>query len=829
MENKILDVNDVKTTSINDLMDTLSATGDGLNTTEAQKRLKIYGLNQLYEEKKGFFEKVIVHFWGPIPWMIEGALIISGLLGDWIDFTVIFALLMINGGVGFWQEYQADNAIEMLKKKLAYSARVLRDGEWTEIPSPELVPGDIIRVRYGDIIPADMKLIDGEYISVDESVLTGESLPVEKVISAIAYSGTIIHQGVMTALVISTGMNTYFGKTAHLITEVKGKSNLERAVIKIGNYLIIMDVILVSFIIALGLYHHESISHLLIFALVLSIASIPIAQPAVLSVTMAVGATALARKQAIVSKLSAIVEMAGMTILCADKTGTITENLITIADLQSVKPFQDEDVLLYSALASQEEDHDPIDMAIIEEARDREVKFDDENLYQRLKFTPFDPVAKRTESLIESKNNKFKTTKGAPQVILDLSSNKDQIGSEVEEQVKEYASRGYRALGVATNEKNDDWEFVGLIALHDPPKKESAKTIALAGDMGTEVKMITGDHQAIAQETARQVGLGTEIYTPDVFLDKPEAEARKIVSESHGFAQVFPEHKYRIVELLQEEGHIVGMTGDGVNDAPALKRADAGIAVSEATDAAKSAADIVLTKSGLCVIVSAIKESRKIFQRMKSYSIYRVTETLRILIFTALAIVIFGFYPVSAIMLVLLALLDDIPIMTIAYDRTDAPPNPRKWDMTVVLGMSTLLGLIGVATSFMLLYVGKQYLLLSIAAIQSFIFLKLVVAGHLTMFATRLEKPWWTKRPSVILFSAVIGTDIAATIVVMLGLGLVTPIGLYPTLLVWGFAIAGFLIEDVVKVWFYKRLNKRELIELEKRKTPKMVISGENK
>jgi H+-transporting ATPase len=270
------------------------------------------------------------------------------------------------------------------------------------------------------------------------------------------------------------------------------------------------------------------------------------------------------------------------------------------------------------------------------------------------------------------------------------------------------------------------------------------------------------------------------------------------------------------------------MTGDGVNDAPALKRADAGIAVSEATDAAKSAADIVLTKSGLCVIVSAIKESRKIFQRMKSYSIYRVTETLRILIFTALAIVVFSFYPVSAIMLVLLALLDDIPIMTIAYDRTDAPPNPRKWDMTVVLGMSTLLGLIGVVTSFMLLYVGKEYLLLSIGAIQSFIFLKLVVAGHLTMFATRLEKPWWTKRPSAILFTAVIGTDIAATFVVMFG-WLVTPIGLYPTLLVWAFAIAGFLVEDAVKVWFYKRLNKRESIDLEKRTTPKMVISGENK
>jgi H+-transporting ATPase len=582
----------------------------------------------------------------------------------------------------------------------------------------------------------------------------------------------------------------------------------------------------VALIIVAGILRLESIFKLIQFTLILSIASIPIAQPAVLSVTMAVGATVLAKKDAIVSKLSAIVEMASMNILCADKTGTITENIITVADIDPTKPFQNEDVLLYSSLASQEEDHDPIDLAIIQRTREMGIKFDDENIYKRLKFIPFDPVAKRTESIIDNAKQQLRVTKGAPQVILELSSNKDEIRTEIEEKVIDYALRGFRSLGVAKTDQNDELRFVGLIALHDPPKKDSASTIAKAAAMGTEVKMVTGDHIAIAKETARQVEMGDNILTADALANKPHEEALKIVEDANGFAQVFPEDKFEIVELLQEDGEVVGMTGDGVNDAPALKKADAGIAVSEATDAAKSAADIVLTESGLAVVITAIKESRKIFQRMKSYSIYRVTETMRILIFTALAILIFNFYPVSAIMLVLLALLDDIPIMTIAYDRTAAPKEPKKWDMNIVLGMSTLLGLIGVVTSFMLLYVGKQWLLLSVGVIQSFIFLKLVVAGHLTMFATRLEKPWWSKAPSWILFSAVIGTDIAATLVVIFG-WLVTPIGWGLAALVWAFAIVGFLVEDFIKVRFYRWYYKRAATTpLEKRLEKKGIISG---
>ena len=515
---------------------------------------------------------------------------------------------------------------------------------------------------------------------------------------------------------------------------------------------------------------------------------------------------AMAKKKAIVSKLTAIEELAGMDVLFSDKTGTLTKNEISIAEIESYNGFTGNDVIFYAGLASLRLEQDPLDKAILDKIESSEVLSLNTSNYKILKFNPFDPIRKSTESEIQYNNFRFKVSKGAPQVILSLLEDQEILKTKVERNVDHFATRGYRSLGVAKTDSNNDWQFMGLIALYDPPKKSSKKTIADAKSMGIDVKMITGDHIAIAKQIAKELDLSTNIKLPISFLDLPEDEAVKVVEEASGFAEVFPEHKYRILEILQNRGKIVGMTGDGVNDAPALKKADAGIALYQATDAAKSAADIVLTIPGLSVIINAIKESYKIFHRMRSYSIYRVAETIRILVFVAMVILLFNFYPVTALMLVFIALLDDIPVMTIAYDRTEKVNQPQKWDMYQVLGMATFLGILGVVSSLLLFYIGKVVLHLDTGVLQSLIFLKLVVAGHLTMFVTRNSGHFWSVRPSGIFFWSVILTDIFATLLVVFGIFL-TPIGWGLAALVWGYSLIAFVIEDQMKIYFFKILE----------------------
>ena len=532
--------------------------------------------------------------------------------------------------------------------------------------------------------------------------------------------------------------------------------------------------------------------------------------PAVLSVSMAVGAEALAKKQAIVSKLVSIEEMAGVDVLCADKTGTITKNELTVGEVRSLGGFPQDDVLLYATLASREEDKDPIDDTIIARARSVEGGPERIGSYSVESFKPFDPVSKRTEaSVTRGPGAAFRVAKGAPQAILGLAQADGSVKDSVDRSVEEFASKGFRALGVARTNDSGSWAYVGLVALYDPPREDSAATIATAESMGIQVKMVTGDHTAIAKEVSSLVGLRTDIATPSSFLKEADPEAEATVENADGFAEVFPEHKYRIVDLLQRKGHIVCMTGDGVNDAPALKKADAGIAVAGATDAAKSAADVVLTSPGLSVIIDAVKESRKIFQRMTNYALYRITETIRVLVFITLSIIAFDTYPVTALMIVLLALLNDMPIITIAYDNVRFSSKPERWNLRGLLTMSTFLGGVGVVSSFLMLYIGIAVLHLSTLEIQSFIFLKLAVAGHLTLFVARTKGPFWSIRPGRSLFIAIILTKVVATVITIYGI-LLPAIGWNLALIVWGYALAWFVVQDFLKVWFYGLLDRRK-------------------
>jgi H+-transporting ATPase len=779
----------------------------GLSDSEAESRIDEYGYNELEEEKTNAVLKFFSYFWGPIPWMIEAAVILSAIVHHWADFGIILVLLIMNAVVGFWEEYQAGNAIDALKKKLAMQARVRRDGKWKDIPARELVPGDIIRLRLGDIIPADAKLLDGDPIEVDQSTLTGESLPVERKKEDDVYSGSIVNQGEIEAVVFATGTKTYFGKTAQMVEGTKTRSHFQKAVLKIGDYLIVIAVALVVLIIITAMFRHESMLTTLRFALVLTVAAIPVAMPTVLSVTMAVGAKLLAAKEAIVRRLASIEELSGIDILCSDKTGTLTQNKLTLSDTVSLGDTDKKQIILCGALASRSEDKDAIDTAVIgglENPKQMES-------YQILHFQPFDPIHKRTEATVKDSEGKtFKVSKGAPQVILELIEDKARIKDELDKKVNQFAVKGYRSLGVARTDEKDKWRYLGILALSDPPREDSKETIDAARRMGVNIKMVTGDQVAIGKEIARQIDLGTNILDAQMFGDTKHHEAGRLaesIEKADGFAQVFPEHKYHIVDVLQKQGHIVGMTGDGVNDAPALKKADAGIAVSGATDAARTASDIVLLAPGLSVIVTALKESRKIFQRMTSYATYRITETIRVLLFMTLSILVFKFYPVTAIMIVLLAVLNDGAIISIAYDRALISEKPVAWDMHRTLGIATILGLTGVVESFGLFYIAEKVFELDRNVIQSLIYLKLSVAGHLTIFVTRTRGPFWSHRPSNTLLAAVIGTQTMATFITVYGL-FMSAIGWKWAAVVWGYCLVWFLIEDRMKLVGHRIFDK---------------------
>ncbi len=855
--------------TVTEVLDELKTdSGKGLTAQEAQSRIASYGYNEIPEKEQSALIRMAKRFWGPIPWMIEVAALLSAAVRRWEDFAIIMVLLLTNAFIDFWQEAKALSALKVLKEKLAKKAIALRDGAFQTIDARQLVPGDIIKVKIGDVVPADLKLIEGDYIQADQSALTGESLPVSKKAGDTAYSNSVIKQGEMKAVVVNTALNTFFGETVALVARAgrEERSHFQKAVIGIGNYLIFITIFLAAFILITAMFRQENMISILRFTLVLTVAAIPVALPAVLSVTMAVGAMNLAKKQAIVSRLVAIEELAGVDVLCSDKTGTLTQNRMTVDEPVSFGPYSKNDVMVYAALASRRENMDPIELPVFEYLEAKGLMGSLSGFTQG-KFTPFDPVSKRTEAQVASGEKTLIVTKGAPQVIWSLCRGECE---EIEDKVGELAEKGYRTLGVGVKQPGEDYfQFVGLIPLFDPPREDSGETIREAKALGLDVKMVTGDNRAIARQIAGILGLGEDVLDaselkgastremvvlgeiiaktiykklspsvsehdvrrfsrevledleksfeaaknlPEGHVHKHESELIEMIEDAAGFAQVFPEDKYLIVDKLQKSGHIVGMTGDGVNDAPALKKADAGIAVSGATDAARAAADVVLMAPGLSVIVDAIKGARVTFERMKSYSIYRIAETIRVILFMTASIIIFNFYPVTAIMIIILAFLNDLPILAIAYDRTKVDDKPVKWKMREIITLSTVLGMAGVVSSFGIFYIAEKYMRLPAPVVQSFIFLKLAVAGHLTIFITRTENHFWQKPyPAPILFWAAILTKAAATLFAVYG-WFVSPIGWKYAFLVWGYALAWFVVNDYIKIWTYRSLRKEGAI-----------------
>jgi H+-transporting ATPase len=806
----------------------------GLSSNEAAHRLVQYGPNTIADRTESKWHKLVAYFWGPLPFLIEAAAIISALRRDWADFAVVTGLLIYNAVVGFWQDNKAANALAALKKGLALRARVSRDGKWDTINAADLVPGDVVEIAGGQVVPADVVLIDGEYLSCDQAALTGESLPVSKKIGDKAYSGSIAKQGSMTGVVTATGSNTFFGRTAKLVGSAGAVSHSQRAVTQVGDFLLLLALVLAAILVGVQGYRlvladdwsWSEFGSVAQYVLVLLIASIPVALPAVMSVTMAIGAYALSLQKAIVSRLSAIEELAGVDILCSDKTGTLTMNQLTV---QSGIPFgsaKADDVLRDAALATQKSSQDAIDVAILKAT---ETRADLQGIKQTA-FVPFDPVNKRTIATVMEQGGQVRHyAKGAPQAIASLAKPDRGILQRYTATVTGLAEKGYRALGVARSDDGKAWEIVGLVSLMDPPRADAKATIAEAKTLGLNVKMVTGDDVAIGDQIAAQLGIGDHLLVAsDVFGDgavkvtSPNNSVIDAVERADGFARVFPEHKYEIVKTLQSRGHIVAMTGDGVNDAPALKQADCGIAVSGATDAARSAAALILTAPGLSTIINAIRVSRQIFERIESYVYYRIAMTLDIMVLVVASVVFFEFQPITAIMIVVLALLDDIPIMTIAYDNVPPAPRPVRWDMHHILLFASVMGLLSVAETFGLLLIGLRWLTdpllqeiipLDARQLQTVMFLQLAIGGHLLLFVVRtksfLFKPPY---PSARLFWAIVATQIAALIICYTGLG-VAAIPAAAIVGVWIYCLVWMVILDIFKFGYWRLPTREQMID----------------
>ncbi len=834
----------------------------GLKEEEVNLLIKEFGYNEIKEKEENLLKRLLKKLWGPIPWMIEFALFLSFIIKRYEDFFVILTLLVVNVFVEFWQEYKATNALKILKEKLAKKSLVLREGKWKEIEAKYLVPGDIIKLKIGDIVPADVILLEG-VLEVDQSVLTGESKLVEKKRNDLVYSNSIIKEGEGVAIVVGTGINTFFGETVKLVAkaEKEEKSHFQKMVIKVGNYLTIITIILTFILVLFGLYRHESFIEIIRFSLILTIAAIPVALPVVLTVTMAIGALELSKKKAIVSRLPSIEELAGVDVLCSDKTGTLTMNKMSISSPVIFDNIDEKTLIFYAALASKEENQDPLETPLFDYLK-KEGLYEELKKWKTIKFVPFNPKIKRTEAIVEKNGEKIEIIKGAPQVILSMSNTTKK--EEIVKKIKELAKKQYRVIAVAIKkEKDSKFKILGLIPFYDPPRPDSKEAIDMAKSLGIKVKMITGDNIEIARNIAKLLGIGEKIYNikelkeSDILeeyvllsktiseillkkLGKNEEEAEKIseeitkevkkilkdkilpgsvkkhesqiieiVEKADGFAEVLPEDKYFIVEKLQKKGHIVGMTGDGVNDAPALKKADCGIAVNNATDAARSAADIVLLTPGLKVIIDAIILARKIFRRMESYVIYRITETIRILIFVFLSILIFKFYPITAIMIVLLALLNDIPIIAIAFDNVEFSKEPIRWNIFEILFISTILGITGLITSFTILILLIKYFKLPVHIINTIVFLKLLIAGHLTIFVSRSKSFCWKKPfPSITLVITTLLTVIIGCLIALFGLKLLTPVNIKWVMFIIVYALLSMFINDLVKVWTYNFIKK---------------------
>jgi H+-transporting ATPase len=716
---------------------------DGLTTAEAARRLQQYGANALPEEHPRPLLEFVKKLWGPVPWMLEVAIILEVVLDKYVEGIVIGALLIFNAIIGTIQEKRSQDALAVLKQELRLTARVLRDGTWQPLPADQLVPGDVIHVRMGDLVPADLNLTEGT-VSLDQSALTGESLPVEAEPGQPAYTGTTVKHGEATGNVVATGIHTKFGKTAELVRLAKTKSHLQEIVLSIVRYLVIIDGFIAVVVLAVALLGGVSFRDIVPFVLILMVASVPVALPATFTIATALGAQELARKGVLVTRLAAVEEAAAMDVLCSDKTGTITANSLAVATVLPYPPATEADVLAAAAMASDDRTQDPIDLAILAEASAKHAAPDPSS---RLSFVPFDSATKRSEATYQQGKDEIHAAKGAPRWIAPLCTSPAETMGQDEAQL---AAQGHRVLAIAAGTDNT-LQLTGLIALHDPPRADSQNLIKRLKAAGIRIIMVTGDGLATARAVAASVGIGERACGPERLRSGPQASSDDQIDNCDVIAEVLPEDKFALVQALQARGHTTGMTGDGVNDAPALKQAQVGVAVANATDVAKAAASMVLTQPGLGNIVAAVEESRRIYQRMLTYTLNKIIKTVNIVLFLSLGFIFTRDFVVTPLLIVLMMFANDFATMSIATDRVVPSPKPDRWNIRSLIVASIAIGTLIVALSFLVWWLGADVWHLSMKAQQTLNFVMLVFSGQGTIYLVRERRHFWRSRPSRIL------------------------------------------------------------------------------
>ncbi len=799
---------DIVSASIPATLATLGVNAEiGLSPAEVDDRRKAHGYNEVSERRSHPVRQFLGKFWGVSAWMLELIMLLSAFLGKYSDLAVVSALLVINAVLGFLQERRAAGVVDTLRRRLQVSARVLREASWQVLPARELVPGDILRVRPGDIVPADVKLLSGA-LSVDQSALTGESRDVDKASGDMLSSGSVVRRGEGNGVVVLTGAQTYFGRTTELVQRARPKLHIEAVVAQVVRRLFVIVGTLLGAVIVLSLLRGAPLIETIPLTLVLLMSAVPVALPVMFTVSMAVGSKELAKRGVLVTRLSAAEDAATMDVLCVDKTGTITMNRLAVTGVIPLEQATESDVLFAGALASQEANQDPIDLAFLTAAKARHV-FANPPAVTPVSFTPFDAQNRRTEAVVEQNGQRYRVMKGAVRTVAQACGLQPVAMAALEARVSESALKGYRTLAVARGPETGTPTLVGLVALVDPPRSDAKPLIVALHELGIPVKMLTGDALAIASEIAHGVGLPTIRRVSDLKAASARtgSEAVDLLAGTDGFAEIYPEDKYIVVQHLQAAGHVTGMTGDGVNDAPALRQAEVGIAVSTATDVAKGAASVVLTEPGLTNIVALVEQGRTIYQRILTWIINKISRTILKASFVAIAFVVTGKFVVSAFAMLLLVFMTDFAKIALATDRVRPSRKPETWNIGGFVTVSVVLGVAMVAESLLLLWFGWSHfgLATDTNALYTFSFLTLLYFAVFSIVSARERRRFWATMPSKALVWALVTDVLIGTVLTFVGLPGLMPLPWWQTLAIFAYAmVACLVVNDALKVAMIK-------------------------
>lgn len=791
-----------KEMNVEEIMAELETTPSGLSSEEVKKRIKIFGPNDIKEVKRNKLLDFFKRYWGPMPWMLEFAIVLTIILGHYTESIIIFVLLTMNAIIGYFQSQNSQKAVQLLKKNLEIKAKVLRDGKLLQIEAKEIVPGDIITLKRGDLIPADVKIIDGE-LSIDESALTGESLPKDICVGDVIFSSSIVKRGEAKCAVVNTGSNTYFGKTVELVKIAKPKSEQVVLMLNIVKYMMYLGIFASIVVSIYGLYIQKDILFILSIVVIFLIGAIPVALPAVLTIVQAVGAIELSKKGVLVTRLDSIEDGASIDIFCFDKTGTITQNNLTVVNSVAFGDYSKADVIKMSALASVKDSMDAIDLSIINYAKKQKIDLSD---YEKVSYDHFNPESKKTQALVKLEGKSIKIIKGAVQTIMELC---DDISGiclmQSQQYIKEFSEKGSRTIAIALASDDDlkEYELVGFLAIADPPRDDSKSMIEEIRSLGIKCLMLTGDSLAIAKQISGQVGIGSNIFRMVDLEGLDHKEQLKLIEESDGFAEVYPEDKYNIVKLLQENGHVVGMTGDGVNDSPALKQADLGTAVSDATDVARASASIVLTEPGLSEIIDAIKISRKTYQRILTWVINKITKVVEVVVLFSVGFFWTKNIVISLLGMSLLVFANDFVTMSIATDNAESTDSPNIWDIKNLIKVSFLLGVLFALVDLIMVYIGLNYFHLDFIRIQTLVMLSLVFNTQFRILMVRERNHFWSSLPNKHLLMINI---LAIIVFVLIGsLGIFVPaLLLSQVLTILGINFFLMIILDFAKYYIFR-------------------------